>query len=412
MNELEKNGQYVKFCAYGFLKSLRFYDAFLLLFFLDQGISFSQMGVLYATREIAVNLCEVPSGIVADTYGRKHALLASFFFYILSFVIFYLSNDFKILFLAMAVYGLADAFRSGTHKGMIMDYLKLNDWEDQKVMYYGHTRSWSQKGAAISALFAGGLVMYAGSYRSVYLFSIVPYLLNFINIMTYPEVLNHSLSKKDRNATKNLFTYAINLFRAVKNRKVFQVINSSAIHTAYLKVIKDYIQPVMLQLAILLPILETMELKKKSGLLIGILYFFIFLMTSYASKMSFKLKRLGTERIPWVTLQVGLVCGALSGVFIYNEWWMLSLLSFILVFVVENLRKPNMTAILSDNVPNKILTSVLSAQSFYRTIVTSILAILFGFLADLFSIGASLLIISTSIFLFYHLIGGMKLKKL
>ncbi len=94
MNPALKDGQYLKFCAYGFLKNLRFYEAFLLLFFLENGISYGQIGILYATREIIINVLEIPSGIVADTYGRKHSLIAAFFAYILSFLVFYYSTDF------------------------------------------------------------------------------------------------------------------------------------------------------------------------------------------------------------------------------------------------------------------------------------------------------------------------------
>ena len=137
VNTFKKDRQYVKFCAYGFLKNLRFYDAFLLLYFLDNGISFSQVGVLYAAREIVTNVVEIPSGIVADTFGRKNALIAAFCSYILSFLVFYYATNFNLLLLAILLIGIGDAFRSGTHKGMIMDYLRLNQWSKFKIDYYG-----------------------------------------------------------------------------------------------------------------------------------------------------------------------------------------------------------------------------------------------------------------------------------
>ena len=56
---------------YGFLKNLRFFDAFFILFLLEKGISFTQIGLLYAIREVITNLFELPSGILADTFGRK-----------------------------------------------------------------------------------------------------------------------------------------------------------------------------------------------------------------------------------------------------------------------------------------------------------------------------------------------------
>ena len=126
MDTIIKNSQYFKFCIYGFLKNLRFFDAFFILFLIEKGLPYTQIGILYAVREIFINIFEIPSGIIADTYGRKNALIGSFFVYIISFSVFYLSNDFWLLLIAFIIFGIGEAFRSGTHKGMIMDYLKLN----------------------------------------------------------------------------------------------------------------------------------------------------------------------------------------------------------------------------------------------------------------------------------------------
>ena len=40
-----KDLQYYKFCLYGFLKNLRFFEAFLILFFLEGGLSFFECKV-------------------------------------------------------------------------------------------------------------------------------------------------------------------------------------------------------------------------------------------------------------------------------------------------------------------------------------------------------------------------------
>ena len=92
MNALLKNKQYFKFCAYGFLKNLRFFDAFLLLFFLESGISYTQIGALYALKEIVINISEIPSGLLADTYGRKKSLIVAFLLYIISFMVSYIPS--------------------------------------------------------------------------------------------------------------------------------------------------------------------------------------------------------------------------------------------------------------------------------------------------------------------------------
>ena len=410
MDKALKNKQYFKFCAYGFLKNLRFFDAFLLLFFLESGITYTQIGILYAVREIIINISEIPSGFIADLYGRKNSLIAAFVFYIISFLIFYLFDSFYLFALAIAFYGIGDAFRSGTHKGIIMDYLALNNWSDQKANYYGHTRSWSQKGSALSALIAGLLVLYTGSYRTVFLFSVVPYFINFLNIYSYPNNLNFSLKKHTR-SEKSSWSFIFKSFlNTLKNPKVLQIINSSALHSAYLKAIKDYIQPIMVQVALLIPILSFTNTKNKTGVVIGVLYFLIYLATSYASKQSFKISKSVNLNIPKKTLLLGLISGAVCGLLFHFEFWVISLLFFTLIYILENIRKPLLTGEIADHVAPEILTSVISAQSFFSTISTSIIAISIGIFADSFDIGISFIIISTILLILTTLLNALKLK--
>lgn len=408
METYQKDKQYIKFSLYGFLKNLRFFDAFLLIFFLENGISYSQIGILYAAREIFTNIFEVPSGIVADVYGRKNSLMAAFLLYILSFLDFYLSSGFYLLLAGMILFGMADAFRSGTHKGMIMDYLKLQNWSAFKVDYYGHTRSWSQKGSAVSALLAGLIVLFSGSYPLVYLISIIPYLINFVNIYTYPEELNFSKKGKERKSIQ-IGSVVRSVLAAFRQKRVLKIVNSAALHSAYLKAVKDYIQPLMVQIAVLVPIMVLADDKRKSGLVIGMIYFLIYLLTSYASRKSGKVVALNIPGLEKKTLLAGLIAGILCG-FLYSfGYWIVALLLFILIFMVENLRKPILTGYLADHVSNEILTSVLSVQSFYQTVVTATLSLGLGVLADHFGVGISLMIISGVLILltlFLELAGG------
>lgn len=70
---------------------------------------------------------------------------------------------------AILFYAYGDAFRTGTHKAMIFEYLKIKGWHDQKVHYYGHTRSWSQMGSAVSAALAAMIVFITRDYQMVFL---------------------------------------------------------------------------------------------------------------------------------------------------------------------------------------------------------------------------------------------------
>jgi MFS family permease len=379
---------------YGFLKNLRFFDAFFILFLVEKGTTFTQVGILYAVREIITNLLELPSGILADTFGRKKALASSFLAYISSFLVFFLFQDFWLFLMAFGMFGVGEAFRSGTHKGMIVDYLKWKGWEKQSGNYYGHTRAWSQMGSALSALAAGLIVFYGGSYQTIFLYSIVPYVLNLFLILSYPNELNRSFDPTELKRHPSIGATFRMLIGMLKQPRVLSIIYSSAVHTAYLRAIKDYIQIVMVSFSLMLPLLVYMDAEKKNGLLIGSLYFLIFLATSQASRYSAKLARKSRRNIAHTTLVLAFLAGIISGLTYQFQLWLISLLAFAAVYVAENIRKPVLTGVVADAVPKEILTSVLSAQSLLRTILTTLLALIFGLLADHFGMGISLMAVS------------------
>jgi len=399
MTQLVKDRQYFKFCLYGFLKNLRFFEAFFILFLIQKGLSFTQIGTLYAVREITINIFEIPSGIIADTFGRKTALAGSFLIYIVSFILFYSASNFGLFFAAFVFYGIGDAFRTGTHKGMIMHYLKINNWSHQKINYYGHTRSWSQMGSAFSALLAGFLVFFSGDYQYIFLFSIIPYVLNFILILSYPNAINKMPNKDVRKKDKDLKFIVKSMFTVLKNPKVLKIINTTSIHTAYLKAVKDYIQPLMLYVIAMMPLFYQLDIKKKNGLMIGLIYFIIYLLTSNASKFASKMAAKNNQNIAYKTLLFGFGFGLFSGLFFYNKLWFLALIAFVGIYIIENIRKPILTGFIAEEVPNDILTSVISVQSQLKTIMTAILAFVFGVCADYLGIGMAFIIISLSLIL-------------
>ena len=76
-----------RFSLYGFLKNQRYFEPFLILVYLQMGLSFFEIGLLIGFRELAVNVMEIPSGAIADVYGRRRSMITSFLAYIAGFVI-------------------------------------------------------------------------------------------------------------------------------------------------------------------------------------------------------------------------------------------------------------------------------------------------------------------------------------
>ncbi|MCR9295942.1 MAG: MFS transporter [bacterium] len=192
-----------RFCLYGFLKNQRYFEPFFMLALLAKNLDFFQIGMLYAFRWLTLNLLEIPSGALADFWGRRRCMLVSFAAYILSFVTFAFANRFGYLALAMILFGIGDSFRTGTHKAMIFHWLRLQGRQQERTRIYGLTRSWSQLGSALSAVLAAVFLLITRDYRSVFLLAAFPNALNMLNIWSYPAQLEGEYSASKRPAANS-----------------------------------------------------------------------------------------------------------------------------------------------------------------------------------------------------------------
>lgn len=390
---MKKDSMFYRFALYGFLKNLRLFEPFILLFFLDEGLSFFQIGLLYSIRDLATNILEIPTGVYADAFGRRKSMVMAFTAYIASFVIFFLFPNFYVYGLAMVCFALGEALRSGTHKALILEYLKLNQMEDKKVEYYGSTRAASQLGSAVNSLLAAALVFYTGDYRYIFVATIVPYVLDLFNMMSYPRELDGELVELRKGAVWGQARMTLKTFFAIfKDGDAMRAILNSSSFTAFFKVTKEYLQPILKTFALSLPIFVMLDGTKRSAVVIGIVYFVIYLLTSYSSKSAARFSKRFEKlsRAINVTFFVGAGFLFVAGVASRQELVVLSILVFLGFYVLQNLRKPMTVAFISDRISYKVMASGLSVEAQVTTIIMAVLAPVLGALADAFSVGVAL----------------------
>jgi len=406
MHAVKKDIQYYKFCAYGFFKNLRFFEIFFLLYLKETGLSYTSIGFLYSIRQIVINLMEIPSGLLADSFGRKRALLFSFFAYILSFLIFYISNHFYLLSLAMIFFGFGEAFRSGTHKAIILSYLRQKNLLALKSRYYGSTRSWSQLGSAVVALLSAAFIFWGTAYRTLFIITLVPYILDLILISTYPADHTEEVQFSPKilyRAFLNTSRTFMNLFR---NPHTLSALFSTAVYIAFFKTIKDYLQPLLKTIAIQIPLLLMLDQDKRSAILFGTVYFVLFLLTSFVSKNAWILEKKFRNLTNPVNLLylLGVSSIALAGIALYFDYRTVAMIFFLALFLVQNARRPLMLSLLSERIDSRIMASGLSAESQLETLLVALLAPGLGWLTDLYGLSGGLFFISLLFILFFPLV--------
>lgn len=387
-DEIKQDRQIKKFCFYGFFKNLKFFEPYLLVYLGAMGFSLFQIGLLYAIRSTVTYIFEVPSAIVADHYGKKNELYMCFSFYILSFIFFFIGNQFIWFAIGMLFFGLGEAFRSGTHKAMILSYLEHRGWYEHKGFVYGRTRSFSLIGSSLSAFLSIVFVLKLPALKWIFLLSIVPYVLDFILIATYPAYLNER--NEGKISVKKLFSMSNKQIQSIfKEQNIMQIIVSSAAYDGIFKTIKDYIQPILrvMLLGVGVGAIASYSQDDSLKILLGLLYGVFYIFSAMASKNIYRLTRyFGSEKIFCRLFDsLGIILIVLS-VTIQNQWVMVTIVLYFLLYLMSDARRPTFLELSSQHMKKSQRVTVLSLESQLRAVGMMIFAPLFGWIADRLSL--------------------------
>lgn len=384
-----------RFSLYGFLKNLDFSEPFLILFYLSIGLNFFQIGILVSFQNICVNLMEIPSGALADIYGRKSSMIVSLVSYIFAFAIFAFSHSYPPLFAAVFFYSIGEAFRTGTHKAMIFDWLRQNNRMGEKTRVYGFTRSWSKYGSAVSVIISTIIIIFSNSYRWIFIFSIIPYIAGVWNIACYPAYLDNKQEQKMniRNIFLHTFGSIKKTFADIRIRKL--VIQSMGFEGVF-EVVKDYLQPVLKAQALVLAAMFLLPEKESTAVIVGIVYFILHIVSAEASRKAhvFQGKFKSDQSAIIVMIFTGFALAFISSAGIYLKFYIMAIAAYIFYYIIQNFWRPILVAQYDDLAESTEQATILSIESQTKTVGITILAPVAGYLADNYGIESSLMIMA------------------
>ncbi|MBL7165968.1 MAG: MFS transporter [Dehalococcoidales bacterium] len=372
-----------RFSLYGFLKNQRYFEPFIILFFLQRGLSFTQIGFLIAFRELFINLIEIPSGAVADLFGRRRSMILAFVSYIISFAIFGFCQDYWHFFIAMFFFAVGEAFRTGTHKAMIFTWLRIEGRLDEKTKVYGYTRSWSKIGSAVSTVLAVACVLLANDYAYVFFFAIIPYIAGLINLMTYPGELEGQPGEKV--GIRDVVAHLWECIRtALVVRRLRRLIVESMSFEGVYKAVADYLQPVVKDMALLLPIFLAWGETRRSAVMIGVVYVILYLVSAYASRNAHRLtSRAGGEergsRLLWKVV-FGLYIALIP--LLFFGYYEVAVVGFIALALLQNFWRPILISRFDAFASEAKGATVLSIESQAKSVSTMIIAPILGVAVD------------------------------
>lgn len=378
--------QLIRFCLYGFLKNQLYFEPFLILAFREKGLSFTAIGGLIAFRAVCVNLLEIPSGAAADVWGRRKSMIVSMLGYICSFIVFALSRSYLLFFPAMLAFAVGEAFRTGTHKAMIFDWLAHEGRQNEKTKIYGLTRSWSKIGSALNAFVAAGIVILTQSYVWIFWFSIIPYLLNILNFCFYPKYLDgfQTLEESRTDFSKVWKTLRDGLRLCGRHPNLRRLILENVCFEGFYSTAKDYLQPLLKAAALSAPVLLSTSDKNRTALLVAVVYALLNLLSSAASRNSHRAaERAGDETVlSGIIWKTALATYAVITAGLLLRFSLSPIIGFVVLAVLLNIWKPVFTSRFYESAESESAATTLSIANQSKTLAVLVLAPLLGLAVD------------------------------
>jgi MFS family permease len=129
----------------------------------ERGLSLTQITLLDTPYFLLIVLAEVPTGAVADRFGRRYSLMLGSALFAVAVFIFGVAENYIILLVSYTAWGLGQTFQSGADAAILYDSLKRLGREDdfQKI----NSRLWALTSLAVLiAILIGAPIAAATSY--------------------------------------------------------------------------------------------------------------------------------------------------------------------------------------------------------------------------------------------------------
>ncbi len=140
-----------------------------IVFLMDQGFSFAVIGLALGVNGFFMAALEVPTGAVADAFGRKASTILGFIGFALTVMAIPSITDPILLIIVFAAWGLPVTLISGAAEAWVVDNLKAVDREDLIDEFFAKDQSINMLGFIFAGIIAGLVVAHFGMILVFYI---------------------------------------------------------------------------------------------------------------------------------------------------------------------------------------------------------------------------------------------------
>ena len=361
----------------------------IILFFKENGLSLTEIMTLQAAYSLTVALFEVPSGYLADFFGRKSCIVFSTMFSFVGFLFFCFFSGFYYFLVAQILVGFAGSLISGSDSAIIYDTLLQTNNKDGYAKIEGRNYAIGNFSEASAGIF-GGFLAVSSIYLPVYvqtafIFLSIPIAFTLVE----PEIKNITSSK---NSLQSIFILVKStLFESSKLR--WLIVYSSAMGVATLSM-AWFSQPFFI--AIDLPL---------------VLFGIFWALLNFSSGISSYNSHYFSNKFSYKSLIYFSVIMSLSFILLGFSIISYGLFFIFIIYFLRGIVTPILRNEINKITSSNIRATVLSVRSFIIRVSFAILAPVLGFIAEHNSLSITFYFLAVAVG-FSTLLSAFKLNKL
>jgi MFS family permease len=343
----------------------------IVLFYQENGLSMTDVLFLQAIYSISIVVMEIPSGYLADIWGRKNTIVLGSILGTIGFGIYSLSYGFAGFLIAELILGFGQSLISGADSAMLYDTLVEQNQSEKYLKYEGRVLSLGNFAETIAAI-AGGLLAEISLRTPFIAQTFVAFIAIPASLMLYEPIRTKKLAKGSFKHIMHIVKYSL-VSNIDLRRNIFysSLIGSATLSMAW------FLQPYLYDVIGFS--------RSQIGVAWAILNLTVGLTTLIAHKIENKLKMLYT-----VLLIAILVPASYIGMGLISTLWIIPIL--IVFYFVRGIATPVLKDYINRLTNSDIRATVLSVRNFVIRIIFSIIGPFLGYFSDLYSLQQALLL--------------------
>jgi MFS family permease len=362
----------------------------IVLFFQEHGLSLTEVMILQAIYSLSVALFEIPSGYIADLFGRKQTIALSTVFSFAGYLVFSFYGGFYAFAIAQILVGIGGSLMSGSDSAIIYDTLLETSSKTSYTEIEGRNYAIGNFSEAFAGILGGFLAV-----GSIYLPIYVQTSILFFSIpiaLTLVEPTMHEENKLDRSFKAILKVVKFSMVDSKKLR--WLIIYSSAMGVATLSM-AWFAQPFFKEVGIPLAYF-------------GVLWAGLNFSAGLTSFNAYKFDKKENNYKMLIYLSLAMV---MSFILLGFNSSMYGLIFILIIYLLRGIVTPILRNAINENTTSNKRATVLSIRSFIIRISFATCAPILGYIAENYALANSFYVLALVVGVF-SLIASFRLSSL